>query len=145
MSDISDIREGIKTVLTTANPKLRVFPYPPSSLTDFPALVVDQDSPIEYHRTNLGGAGNSVQLEISCTLALSGSIPEEMWAEIDKYRSPSGTESIWAGIETDDTLDSSVDVATLVSSSQVQRNQNERGIWLFSCTFTITAIKSLQG
>ena len=140
MSDLSDIRDGFKTVLEAANSKLRVYTYAPDGgVQEKPGLVLEHDT-IEYHQVSM--SGDSLDIELHATLYLTGASSEEMWAEIDKYRSPTGTESVKRGLRTDDTLDSKVDVAVLISSGQVQRNRDEMGPWEFSCQFTFGITQS---
>jgi hypothetical protein len=142
VSSLSDIRDGIKTVLEAANSKLRVYIYPPDEgVQQKPAMVLEHDD-INYHELAIGG--NSLTLELQGTLYLQGAQSQELWAELDKYRSPTGTESIKRGIRTDDTLSSKADVAVVVSSSDVQRNRDGTGPWQYSCQFTFEITKSIS-
>jgi len=141
MSDLSDIRDGLKSILETANPGITVYTYPPDEgVQSKPALVIEHD-PIEYH--NLDLSGNSLRFNVHATLYLFGANSREVWNEMDKYRSPTGTESIKRGLRTDDTLGSKVDVTTLISSGQVERDRDGMGPWEYSCQFTFGIIKSI--
>ena len=140
MSDFSDVRDGIKTVLEAHNSKLRVHIYPPDSgIQEKPALVLEHDD-LDYDLT-LGA--NNVRMTLHGTLYYYTQQSAQGFAELDDYRSPTGTKSIKAGIETDVTLDSKADFARVVSSEDVQRNRNDGGPWEFSVQFTFDIIKSI--
>ena len=140
MSDLSDIRDGLKTVLEAANSKLRVYPRPPDEgVQNKPGLVL-RHGPIDYHEMAMGG--DSLRFDLKAVLYLYGANSDEMWNEIDKYRSPTGTESIKRGLNTDDTLNGKADVAVLVSSDEGEVNRDGTGIWEYSCMLTFSIIQS---
>ena len=141
MSDLSEIRDGLKTVLETHNSKLRVYLYEPDGgVTQRPGLVLGF-SELEYHEMAMGG--NAIQQDLRATLYLTGGNSVEMEAELDKYRSPTGAESIKAGITTDPTLNSKADTSKVVRSDDVQRNRDGMGPWEYSCVFHFDIIKSI--
>lgn len=144
MSTLSDIRNGIKTVLEAANPDIRVYAYPPDSpeMMEAPVCLVLEATPdIDY---DFAIAGNSLDLEFEATLYLLVMDGPEGWEELDKYRSPTGTESIRAGIQTDRTLDSSADDAYVSATNDTTRNRDpDVDWWRFSTRFTIRVLKTV--
>ena len=141
MSNLSDIRDGFKIVLEAHNTKLRVYTYAPDGgINEHPALVMGFDE-LDYHEMGMGG--NAIQQELHATLYLTGGNSLEMEAELDKYRSPTGAESINAGIATDPTLNGAVDTTALRRSDDVQRNRDQMGPWEYSCVFHFDTIKSI--
>ena len=137
MSTLSDIRNGVNTVLEAANPNLHVYPYEPGAPMEYPALVLEPTEDINY---NLAAGGNSFRLDLVATLHLRHAGNDVGWAEMDKYRSPTGAESIKAGVATDPTLNGSVDTAHVALSDKAARNNRESAYWQFSARFVITAL-----
>ena len=141
MSNLSDIRDGLKTVLEAHNSKLRVYIYEPDGgVLEKPALLLGFDE-LDYHEMAIGG--NAIQQDLRATLYLIGGNSLQMEAELDKYRSPTGAESIKAGIATDSTLGGAVDTTALRRSDDVQRNRDGQGPWEYSCVFHFDIIKSI--
>lgn len=145
MSDMSDARDGMKTVLEAHDSKLRVYTYPPDEgVNEKPALVLELDitqgDDTEYQMVAMGG--DAINYELVGTLYLQGGRSDEQWAELDKYRSPTGGQSINAGIKTDTTLNNKVDSACVVSSGDIQRNRDGSGPWEYSAQFTFDIIQS---
>ena len=143
MSALSDIRDGLRTVLEAHNSKLRVYVYEPDGgVTQRPGLVLGF-SELEYHEMAMGG--NAIQQDLRATLYLTGGNSLEMEAELDKYRSPTGTESLRAAVDSDDTLNGSVTYAEVVRSGQAQRGADggQEKFWEFSSQFEIDIIKNI--
>ena len=135
MSTLSDVRTGVKTVLEAANSGLHVYEYEPDNVPEYPALILEPTPEIDYD-LNIGG--NSFLLELTGTLNVRMMSSAEGWAEIDKYTSPTGAESIKAGIETDRSLNGSADDAHVNFTDQVTRNRDaQEEWWVFSRRFNI--------
>lgn len=138
MSDLQDITAGIKTVLEAANDALRVYTEPPPSPMQYPALVVEpriQD--VDYDLT-LGD--NTWSFVVPLTLTVIHGQANEGWNELKKYLSPTGTESIKAGIRTDTTLNGAVDesIITGVVAESIGRDPDgEGGKFLFGAQFLL--------
>ena len=122
------------------NSKLRVYQYEPyGGVNERPALLMGFDE-LEYHELGMGS--DSFQQDLRATLYLTGGNSEEMEDLLDAYRSPTGSVSIKAGIQTDPTLNGSVDSVALRRSDDVQRNRDGQGPWEYSCVFHFHILKS---
>ncbi len=140
MSDLSEIRTGFKAVLEAHNPKLRVYEYEPDGgINERPALLMGFDE-LEYHELGMGS--KSIQQNLRATLYLTGGNSLEMEKLLDDYRSPTGSVSIKAGINTDIKLGGVVDSVALRRSDDVQRNRDGQGPWEYSCVFHFDILKS---
>jgi hypothetical protein len=141
LSDLSDIFAGVKSVLEARNSKLRVYTEPPSGALQYPCLVMEQDITIDY---DVALSGNSWDVRLPATLYVRHGKPEVAWQEIQKYVSPTGTESIKAGVESDNTLNSAVDDSELEGLVVVQRDiDDENRFWTFSARFVIHALETI--
>lgn len=149
MSDFSDISAGVKVVLETANPALRVYTEPPPSILEYPCIIVEPV--IESVRYGLDLADNTWAFTMPLTLTLRHGSAQEGWQELKKYLSPTGTESIFAGIATDATLNNTVDFAILGplgGEGDPVRNvgrdpEDDGGQQVYGATFLLTVCETL--
>src|SRR3990167_10590428 len=140
MSDLSDLRDGIQTVVETAISGLRVYAYPTEGQLEFPCLVLDTVPEVRYGE-EIGG--NTLVAEITATLYAFAAGMDQAWATMDGYRSPTGATSIRAAIRTDRTLDGKADDADVERSWDARVDRNNQGsVWQFSCRFDIHVAKS---
>ena len=139
MSDLSDIRDGFATVVGAIS-GLRVYAYEPDGALEYPCIVVEPIEDMPYQE----GAGNRIEtdFELVGTLYVHSQNSEEGWKELDKYRSPSGTESVIQKIRGDRTLNASCDYSwlTAVGAGQRDRDDHDR-FWEFSCQFRCRVYK----
>ena len=143
MSDLSDIRNGLKTVVEAAINDFVVYPYEPDSPLEYPCLVVHPSEDLDYE---VGATGaNDVRFRLQATLYIFIADSVELETEMDKYRSPTGAQSLRAAVKTDDTLNGSVTWAQVVRSGQAQRGADpgQEKFWEFSSQFEITIIKNI--
>ena len=144
MSNLSDIRNGLKTVVEAAYSGFDfvVYPYEPDGVLEYPCLVVHPTEDLDYLRTP---QTNDVRFRLQATLYIYIQDSVELETEMDKYRSPTGTESLRAAVKTDDTLNGSVTYAEVVRSGQAQRGADagQEKFWEFSSQFEIDIIKNI--
>lgn len=121
-----------------------MYAYPPDSpeLLEGPACLVLEATPdLDYDQAI---QGNSLIFDLEATLYLLIMDGPEGWEYLDKYRSPTGTESIRAGIESDRTLDGQADDAYVSETDDVTRDRDsDDAWWRFSAKFTIRIIKTI--
>ena len=143
MSELSDIRNGLKTVVEAYyGSGFVVYPYQPDSQLEYPCLVVHPTEDLDYLRTP---QTNDIGFRLQATLYLFIQDSVELETEMDKYRSPTGVESLRAAVKSDDTLNSSVTYAEVVHSGQAQRGADpgQDKFWEFSSQFEIDIIKNI--
>lgn len=150
MSDLSDIREGIKTVLEANLAGFRVYDYPEDNLgTDEsrvtlqpPCGVIEAEEPDGQYLTIGSGCFEVIH---TLTIYVRSGSPREAWKELDEYRSPSGTKSIRAALRQDRTLDGKADNADVLWASSGQAEQfGNRPSWQYTCQVGIQVIKSVS-
>ena len=145
MSELSDIRNGLKTAVeayyTGQGISFVVYPYEPDGQLEPPCLVVHPTEDIDYERAP---QTNDIGFPLRATLYIHIQDTVEMETEMDKYRSPTGAESLRAAVKSDDTLNGSVTYAEVVRSGQAQRGADDGAkFWEFSSQFEITIIKNI--
>lgn len=144
MSELSDIRNGLKTVVEAyySGFDFVVYPYEPDSQLEYPCLVVHPTEDLDYQRTP---QANDVRFRLQATLYIFITDSVELETEMDKYRSPTGTESLRAAVKSDDTLNGKVTYAEVVRSGQAQRGAEagQEKFWEFSSQFEIDIIKNI--
>ena len=142
MSGLSDIRNGLKTVVEAAISGFVVYPYEPDGALEYPCLVVHPTEDLDYQVGAIGA--NDVRFRLLGTLYIYIQDTVELETEMDKYRSPTGTESLRAAVKTDDTLNASVTYAEVVRSGQAQRGADDGPkFWELSSQFEIDIIKNI--
>jgi len=133
MSDLSAIRDGFATVVGAIS-GLRVYANEPDGAREYPCMVVEPIEAMTYQE----GAGTRIEtdFEMLVTLYVQKQNSSEGWQELDKYRSPTGTESIMQKIRGDRTLNSSCDYSWLTAVEAGQRDRDDQDkFWEFSCQF----------
>ena len=110
-------------MLIAANSKLRVYTEPPPTLLEYPCLVVEPI--IESLDYDLAFGGNSWSFVVPLTLSIRKGQPTEAWKELMKYVSPTGTESIKAGIRTGTRLNNTVDDSIIEGARNIGRDPSE--------------------
>ena len=67
---------------------LRVYPYPPDSVSELPAAIIQPEEPlVEYDRT-MGGSDASYRF--SALLLTQSADEAQAWKELETYLNPSG-------------------------------------------------------
>ena len=81
---------------------LRVYPYPPDSVSELPAAIIQPGEPlVEYDRT-MGGSDASYRF--SALLLAQSADEAQAWKELETYLNPSGAGSIKAAVEEETTV-----------------------------------------
>ena len=143
MSNLSAIRTGFKTVVEAAIPTLQVYPYQTDGVKEYPCLQVHVTEEIDYQTGAIGT--NDARFELLADLLIQIHDSAAGWKEMDEYRSPTGTKSIRAAVETDRTLNSSCTDAEVVFSSEATRDRDgQDGFWEFACQFRIQIIANIS-
>ena len=114
MGAIKDARRGLAEALASV-PGLRVYDYPPASISELPAAVVTFESR-DAGRT-LGGQTFAGRLKV--VLAVSSASSHEAHAALEEYIESDGAHSVQAAAGADHTWGGSVDDGRLVSVDNV--------------------------
>jgi hypothetical protein len=141
MSDLSIIREEVKTVLEAGISGLRVYPYEPDGYMEYPCVIVAPTEDIEY--ANRAINSENIRIDFSLVLYLAINSSTDGWKELDEYRSPTGAKSIRKAIKDNATLNSKVGHAEVTRSGEASRGRdvNDR-FWEFSCSFGMYVLKN---
>ena len=142
MSELSDIHDGIKTVVEAyySGFDFVVYSQPPKGEKEYPCLVIYPTGDLDYIRTV---GADDVRFLTGCRLYLHIQDNVELEEEMDAYRSMTGTKSLRAAIKSDVTLNASCTYAEVVRSSQPERGfDNEDNFWENSSLFEIDIIKN---
>jgi hypothetical protein len=134
MSDLSDIRDGIKAVINSQIAGLRVYSYPPANPVP-PCLVIEAENPVGTIETI---DGDTYEVTLELTLRLHHGAPEEGYRQLEEYQSPTGAKSIRAAIRTDPTLNSSAQAADVGWPTSFDRE--ERSSQEYGCVFPIRVL-----
>ena len=144
MSDLSDIRDGIKTTLEAANPGIRVYKEDPDGPLTYPCVVIGA-TPTQEHDDGAMAGNSLIGQDWPLTLHIRTSSRVEASRERDKYMSPTGTESIRAGIQSDRSLDSKVDDSYMPRCDVVERDEEDEsaGSQIYMAEFTVWVLKTI--
>ena len=128
MSIFSDMRAGLKVVLDAyyTDAQLVVYEYERDVRKDYPCLVVHQAEDIDYQRT---AGSNDVRFILHVTLYLHSQDSIQVEQAMDDYKSPTGTLSLRAAIESDHFLNATVTYAELVRSGETERGRDQSSQW----------------
>lgn len=115
MSVLSDIFEGIKTVLTDATngvdpgKPVHIYLGTPDAINDFPAIYVRPEDPMDME---VAFAGNSFKGTMRLTTFIRVGDDEDGWRQLWDYMDPvQGTKSVTRALRADLSLNSTVDSA----------------------------------
>lgn len=107
MSDISDVVNGLVTVLTANIAGLHAFNHEPDAINEFPAAVVTIDDPIDVE---VVFGGNTIEGNLRVMVFTNSGVSEEATVAAYALMSPTGVNvSLIAAVRTDRTLDGAVD------------------------------------
>lgn len=121
MTDFQDIRKGLATVIKSQISGLRVYEYEPTfaARLEYPCLIISQFGDIPYLPVLQAGG---FQTTLICFLRVESTDREEAGKALDLYRWPNGDKSLFAAVNTDNTLEGSVNHAYVMNSSQPERD-----------------------
>ena len=128
--EIADIRQGIAANLATLGTGQQVSPYPKQAPTP-PALQVVGFDSIERTAFGRGSFGLPFQVQ-----GLAGMATEEgAHVRLDKWLSPTATLSVWAALESDQTLGGIVDNLVVLRCDGSQILQVQPGVEMLGSTW----------
>lgn len=142
MADYSDIRKGLKAVLDGQIEGLRVYEYEPDSGLEYPCLVIEQ---VAQHAYMPILAAGGFKADLTAVLYVHHMSSVEGWKAIEEYRWPTGNKSIFAAVNSDNTLKKSVNHAWVKATGEVDRAKNDQSrFWEFTCEFTIELVHAVS-
>ncbi len=119
MSDISDVVNGLVTVLTANITGLHAFNHEPDVINEYPAAVVQIEEPIDIA---VVFGGNTIEGDLRVTVLTASSVSEEATLAAYALMSPTGANvSLIAAVRADRTLNGSVDDAQVMTIETIGR------------------------
>ncbi len=107
MSDISDVVNGLVTVLTNNIEGMHAFNHEPDVINEFPAAVVTIDDPIDVE---VVFGSNTIEGDMRVMVFTNSGVSEEATLAAYALMSPTGANvSLIAAVRADRTLDGAVD------------------------------------
>jgi len=104
----TSVADGIKTRLETIS-GLRVYEFPPDAINEYPAAVINRSSEAGYLVTYTA----IVEVEQKVTVYVKSADAEERMESLESFLAPTGSSSVKAAIDGDNTLGSVVDWCVL--------------------------------
>lgn len=142
--EITNIRNGLETQLKTIV-GLQVYDHEPDGASVMPAASIAFAgwTPGETFSSS-GRPGGSASYRFIITVRISGIVPEEQWQALDDYINPTGTNSILAAIDADDTLGGVVDytVMTPGEAIDVTDKESKADSWYYVQEFPVECVVS---
>lgn len=134
MSTLEQVADAIRDTLAAVD-GLSVFDAPPESLHPPAAVVMPPD--IDYRQSFGSGGVGRAEIEVLVLTAPAGSFTDAAFRLLWPYMDASGTKSIFALIEADQTLGGIVEAAT-VKTFRMMSSEEVAGIGYVGGTFTIS-------
>ena len=141
--EITTIRDGIKTRLDTIS-GLEVLNHEPDATTITPSASIRLESLTRNETFEGASTPGDRTYRWVITLRLAGAIPGEQWEALDDYLAPTGSNSILAAIDGDDTLGGAVDWTVMAPGESIEitdREQRADG-WFYVMEFPLETYKS---
>lgn len=139
MGEITNIRDGIETRLQTIS-GLQVYDHEPDGITVTPMASIRLEAMTQNETfTGVSVPGDRTYRWI-VTLRLAGAIPQEQWQALDDYMAPTGTNSILAAIDGDDTLGGIVEYTVMTPGESIEvtdREPRDNGGWYYAMEFPL--------
>ncbi len=141
--EITTIRQGIETRLETIS-GLQVYDFEPDGISVTPMCSIR----LVNMRRNVTFEGASVPgdriYNWMLTLRIQGRIPKERWEEVDSYLAPTGSKSILAAIDGDDTLGGAVEWTVMTPDEEIEITDQEVRLdsWFYRIEFPLATYKS---
>ena len=141
--EISTIRDGIETQLNTIS-GLQVLDHEPDATTAPPAASIRLVSMTQNETFNGASTPGDRTYRWILTLRLAGAIPQEQWQDLDTYLAPTGSKSILAAIDADDTLGGAVDYSVMTPGESIEVTDRESRAdgWYYVMEFPLETYKS---
>mgnify|MGYP001607420649 CR=1 FL=1 len=121
MSNLTDILEGIETILKDNVTGAKAYPYPPDAVNHTPAvLILPTEEPFEDPEQAFGG--NTFKLTVLLTVLVASGDPESGWKQLMNMLDPTaaGT-SVIKALRDNPTLNSTADSSGVTAVRNVGR------------------------
>jgi len=137
-----DIRKGFKTVIEANIEGLTVYAYPPDGGKEYPCLMVEYMSGLEYSPiTEQGG----FYVPMIAVLYVFTSSYEVGIKQLEAYAYPNGADSIFAAVNVDHTLDGSLKHAWVSAAGEPDIGHDEQADrWEFHIQLTVQITGSVN-
>ena len=136
--EITTIRDAIEDALDDIS-GLQVYDHEPDSPTVTPMAsirLVGMTRNVTFEGASVPG-DRTYQWII--TVRIQGNIPQERWAEMDNYLAPTGSKSILATIDADDTLGGAVEYTVMTPNEEIEITDQEvkSDSWFYRMEFPL--------
>jgi len=122
MADWDTVRKGLAKVIRGQVNGLRVYEYRPHSTLHYPCLIIDSVGDIAHNPIlQMGG----FQAGLVCLLRVQSSVRDQAMKALEEYRWPNGSKSLFAAVNTDNTLDGSVLHGWVVSTTEPENDPDQ--------------------
>jgi len=141
--EITNIRNGLQTRLETIS-GLQVYDHEPDGMSVTPAASIVFAGWTPHETFSATRPAGSATYRFIITVRLSGAVPEEQWQALDDYINPTGTNSILAAIDGDDTLGSVVDYTVISPGEAIEVTDREAkaDAWFYVQEFPVECVVS---
>jgi len=141
--EITNIRNGLQTRLETIS-GLQVYDHLPEGYAVSPAAAIQFVGWTPNESFSYSRPAGQASYRFVISVRLSGLVPEEMWQALDDYINPTGTNSILAAIDGDDTLGSVVDYTVITPGEDIDVTDREVGPdgWFYVQDFPVSCAVS---
>ena len=121
MSNLTDILEGIETILEANVTGAKAFPYPPDAVNHSPSiLILPTEEPFAVPEQAFGG--NSFKLTVLLTVLVVSCDPESGWKQLMNMLDPTATgTSVIKALRDNPTLDGKADSSGVTAIRNVAR------------------------
>ena len=140
MSNLTDILEGIETIIEANVTGAKCYPYPPDVVNHSPAvLVLPSEEPFADPEQAFGG--NSFKLTVILTALVASADPETGWKQLMNMLDPTaaGT-SVIKALRDNPTLNGKADSSGVTAVRNVGRRE---GIAFFGADLVLEVYKSV--
>jgi len=141
--ELTTIRDGIETRLETIS-GLEVLDHEPDATTITPSASIRLESLTRNETFEGASTPGDRTYRWIITVRLAGAIPQEQWQSLDDYLAPTGTNSILAAIDGDDTLGGAADWAVMTPGESIEVTDRESRAdgWYYVIEFPLETYKS---
>jgi len=135
--------DGLKTVLGTAitGPRApRIYTYPADNVSEFPAIVLLPEDPLDY---DVAFGGNTFEGTVRIVFLVGKADKPEAYATLYDHMDPTEAgKSVKAAVETDRSLNGAVDDAHVTRAENVGRRQLWGGDYV-GCDFILIFVATV--
>ena len=129
---ITTLRDELETRLETIS-GLEVLDHSPDGFSIEPVAIIHPTG--SRQRQTFSGA-HLYRFEIE--LRLAGAVPGDVWGALDSYMAPTGSNSVEAAIDGDQTLGGNASYAVVLwDEMETDRDTNQNGGWSYKATIPV--------